>query len=65
MVNVMLSNLQLVIFFICPIVESFKKVLICRLAIYNIVVYCTIIISNILNKVVDCIEPKVVKCWLT
>ena len=49
----MLPNLQLVLFFVCLIVESFKKVLIRRLTISNIVVYCTTIIPNTLNKVAD------------
>ncbi len=65
MVYVILPNLQIVHFFVCPIIESFKKILICRLAMSSIVVYCTIIIPNILNKMADCIELRIVKSWLT
>ena len=61
MLHVILPNLQLVFFFVCLIIESFKKILIRRLAIGSIVVYCTIIILNILNKTADCIELRVIK----
>ena len=60
----MLSNLQVVFFFICPIVKCFKKVFICRLTIGSIVVYHTTIIPNILNKMANYIELKIVKSWL-
>lgn len=43
------------------IVENFKKVFIHCLAMGSIVVYCTIIFSNTLNKIGDCMELKVVK----
>ena len=62
---VILSNLQVVFLFICPIIECFKKIFMHRLVIGSIVVYYTIIISNTLNKVVNCIELRVVKGWLT
>ncbi len=58
---VILPNLRLVLFFVRFIVESFKKVLMSRLAIGSIVVYRTTIIPNTLNKVVDCMELRVVK----
>ena len=57
----MLPNLGLVLFFVCSIVENFNKVLMRRLAMGNIVFYCTTIILNTLNKVADCIELKVFK----
>ena len=59
----MLPNLQLVLFLFYFIVKSFKKVLMRHLLISSIVVYHTIIIPNILNKVVDYMELKVVKDW--
>ena len=65
MAYIMLVNLQVVLFFVCPIVENFKKVFICRLTMSNIVVYRTTIIPNTLNKVANCIEVRVVKGWST
>lgn len=62
---VMLTNLQFVFIFVCPVVKSFKKILMHYLAIGNIVVYYTTIIVNTPNKVTDYIELKVVKNWLT
>ena len=61
MPHVMLPNFRFVFFFVCLMIESFKKVLICHLAMGSIVVFCTIIILNKLNNVVDCMEFKVVK----
>ncbi len=65
MAYVMLSNLRIVLLFVYPIVERFKKVFIRRLAIGSIVVYRTTIIPNTLNKVADCMELRVVKVWST
>ena len=61
MVYVILPNLQVVFFFICPIIESFKKLFIYRFTMDNIVVYRTTIIANILDKVVDYMKLKIVK----
>ena len=61
MAYVMLSNLQVVLFFVHLIVERFKKVFIYHLIIGNIVVYRTIIISNILNKVANGMKFGIVK----
>ncbi len=61
----MLWNLQVILLFIRPIVERFKKILMHRLAMGSIVVYRTIIIPNILNKVADCMELRGVKGWST
>lgn len=61
MPHVMLSNLQLVLFFVYSIIENLKKVLMRCFAIGSIVVYCTTIILNILNKVADCIKFRIVK----
>ena len=65
MVYVMLPNLRVVLFFVRPVVESFKKVFMRRLAMGNIVVYRTTIIPNILDKVANCMELRVVKGWST
>ena len=65
MSHIMLLNFRLILFFVCPIVENIKKILIRRLAIGNIVVDCTIIISNTWNKMADYIKFKVVEGWLT
>ncbi len=61
MAYVMLSNLQVVFFFVCLIVKRFKKVFMHRLTMGSIVVYRTIIIPNTLNKVANCIELRIVK----
>ena len=61
----MLPNLPVILIFLCLIIENFKKVFMRHLAIGSIVVYRTTIISNILNKVANCIEFKIVKGWLT
>ena len=61
----MRPNLQFVLIFVHPVVETFQKVLIRPLVMGNIVVYHTTIILNALNKVADCIELRVVKGWST
>ena len=65
MAYIILPNLRVILFFVCPIIESFKKILMRRLAMGSIVVYHTIIIPNTLDKEANCIELKVVKSWLT
>ena len=65
MAYVILSNLQVVLLFICLIIERFKKVFMHHLAIGGIVVYRTTIIPNTLNKIVNYIELRVVKSWST
>ncbi len=60
MAYIILSNLQVVFLFICLIVERFKKVFI-HLTMGSIIVYCTTIIPNTLNKVANYIKLKVVK----
>ena len=64
MLHVILPNLQLILFFVCLIVESYKKILIRHFAIDSIVIYRITIISNIQNKVVNCIEFRVIEDWL-
>ena len=61
MAYIMLLNLQVVFFFIYLIIKSFKKIFMRHLAISNITIYYTTIISNILNKVINCIELRRVK----
>lgn len=60
----MLPNLLLRFFFIYLIIESYKKVFIRHFVISSIVIYCTIIIPNIPNKIVNCREFSIVKYWL-
>ena len=57
----MLSNLQIILLFVFPIVQRFKKVFMHRLAMDNIVFYRITIISNILNKMANYIKLKIVK----
>lgn len=61
MAYIIILNLRVVFFFFYSIIENFEKVLICYLAIGNIIVYCTIIILNILKKEFDYIKLKVIK----
>ena len=65
MAYVMLPNLRVVLFFVCSVVESFKKVFMRHLAMGSIVVYRTTIIPNTLDKVANCMELRVVKGWST
>lgn len=62
---VILPNLQVILFLMIFDVKSFQKVFMCRLAIGCIIIYCTTIILNILEKIVHYMELKVVKSWLT
>ena len=57
----MLRNLRFVLFFVCSVMKSFKKVLMCRLVIGGIVNYHTTIIPNTLNKMADCMKFRIVK----
>ena len=61
MAYIMLSILQIVLFIIYFIIERFKKIFMRRFVMTNIVVYHTIIISNILKKMANYIKLKVVK----
>lgn len=65
MVYIMLPNLQVVFLLVCPVVERFNKVYMRRFVIGSIVVHRITIISNILKKVANCMEIRVVKGWLT
>lgn len=65
MTYVMLANLQVILFSICFVLKNFEKVFICCHTMSCIVVYCTTIIPNTLNKVANCIKLRLVKSWLT
>ena len=60
----MLLDLQVVLFFVYPIIKSFKKVFMHCFIINCVIIYHTTIIPNVLNNVANCIEVKVVKVWL-
>ena len=62
---VILPNLQVVFFYVCPVVESFKKVFMRCLAMGSIVVYRTTIILNTYNKVANCMKLRIIKGWST
>ena len=61
MAYVMLLDLQVVFFFICLIVESFKEVLRRYLAVGYIIIYHTTIIPSVLDKMASSIEPRIVE----
>lgn len=63
MTYVILLNLQVILLFVYPVIECFKKRFMHHLAMSSIVVYYTTIISNILNKVVNCMKFRIVKDW--
>lgn len=63
MIYIILPNLQLVLFFVYLVIENFNKTFIFCLAINSIIVYCTNIITNKLNKVANCIKFSGVKNW--
>ena len=65
MAYVMLPNLRVILFLVCPVVKSFKKVFMHYLTMDSIIVYRTTIISDTPDKVANCIEFRVVKGWLT
>ena len=60
-VYIILSDLQVVLFFVCFIVESFVKVFMHCLIVGCIIIYCTILILNILDKMANYIEFRVVE----
>ena len=61
----MLPNLRIVLFFVSPIVKSFKKIFMSCFAMSCIIVYSTTIIPDALDKVASRIELWVVECWST
>ena len=61
MAYIILSDLQVVLFFVFLIIENFEKIFIYYLIIRCIIIYHTIIIPNILDKMVNYMEFGVVK----
>ncbi len=61
MAYVMLLDLRVVLFFVCPIIENFEKVFIRRLAVGCFIIYRTTIILNALDKVTYCMEFRIVE----
>ena len=61
----MLLDMQVVFYFVCPIIENFEEVFMRRLAIGCVIIYHITIIPNTLDKVVNCMEFKVVAGWST
>lgn len=57
----MLPDLQFVLFFIDFIIKNFQKIFIHRFAIGCMIIYYTIIISNVPNKFINCIKLRVFK----
>ena len=57
----MLSNLRVVLFFVYSIVESFEKVFMRHLTMGYVIIYCTNINPNVLDKIANYIEFRVVK----
>ena len=67
MTHIMLPNLQVIFFFVYFIIESFDKIFMCRFIMSYVVIYHTTIILNALDKVVNCMEFRVVEglsIWL-
>lgn len=61
MTYIILPNLHIVLFFINLVIKIFKKLFISYFAMNYIMIYSTIIIPKILNKVGDCIKFGVVE----
>ena len=61
MTYVMLLNMQVILLFIYFIVKNFKKVFIYYFIVDYIIIYRTIIISNILDQIASCMELKIAK----
>ena len=65
MVYVMLPHLQVVLFFVCFIVETFERIFMRRLAMGCVIINCTTIILNAMDKVANIIKFRVVEGWST
>ena len=65
MTYVLPPDLQVVHFFICPIIENFEKVFMRSFAVGYILIYRNIIISNAIDKMAINLEFKVVEGWST
>ena len=64
MTYVILPDLQIILFFVFFIIENFEKVFIYHLAMSYVIIYHITIILNILDKVANCIEFRIVEGWL-
>ena len=60
MANIILTDLQVIFFFIYFVIKNFEKVFICHHAVGYIIIYCNTIISNTLDKMASIIELKIV-----
>ena len=56
-----MPDLQVVLFFVCFIIESFEKVFMHHFAMGYIIIYHIIIIPNVLDKMANCMEFRIVK----
>ena len=65
MTYVMLPDLHIVLFFVNPIIKSFKKIFMSCFANSCIMVYSTTIIPDALDKMASRMKFRVVKYWLT
>ena len=65
MTYVMLPDLRIILFFVNPVIKSFKKIFMSCFAMSYIIVYSITIISDVLNKVASRIKLRVVKYWST
>ena len=63
MTYVMLPDLRIVLFFVSPVVKSFKKVFMSCFAMSCIIVYSTTIIPDAPDKVAGRMELRVVEYW--
>ncbi len=63
MTYVMMPELQVVLFFSYPIVESLDKIFRRYFAMDCVIIYRITIIANILDKVVNCMEFMIVEGW--
>ncbi len=60
---VRLLDLQVILFFIYLIVESFEKVFMYYLIVGCLIIYHITIISNALNKIANCVKFRVIETW--
>ncbi len=65
MAYVMVSDLQVVLFFVCFIIKNFENIFIRHLVVGYIIIYRTTIIPNTLDKEANYMEFRIVEDWLT
>ena len=61
MACIMLPDLQVILFFVCFIIESFEKVFMCYFTMSYDIIYRITIILNTLDKMANYIEFMIVK----